>query len=305
MNMNKLIKNTILFSIFTLAITSCKEDKNTSDAFGNFDVNETIISAEAAGRLETFTIKEGQLLKVGQVIGSIDSTSLVLQRNEIKANKKTITAKLTAINAEIKVLKVQLSVIEKEHVRVLKLIESDVATQKQKDDIEGNIKIIKSKINAANAQKPAVTAQLTVIDANLAKVDYLISKCIIINPIGGRVLTKLVEPYEIVGLGKPLYKIANTDKIYLKAFVTGTQVSGLKIGQKVAIIIDTPEGDYRSINGIINWISDEAEFTPKLIQTREERVSLVYAIKVGFENNAQLPSGQETVKIGMPGEVKF
>ncbi len=292
------MKTTGVLFLFALAITSCKDDENISDAFGNFDVDETIISAEAAGRLETFSINEGQILTVGQVIGSIDSTNLVLQRNEIAANKKSITAKLTAINAEIKVLRVQLSVIEKEHERILKLIESDAATPKQKDDIEGNIEIIKSKIGAANAQKPAVSAQLSVIDASLAKVDNLISKCIIINPVSGRVLTKLVEAYEVVGPGKPLYKVANTDKIYLKAYVTGTQVSGLKIGQKVSIIIDAKEGEYRSIDGTINWISDEAEFTPKLIQTREERVSLVYAIKVGFKNDG-------TIKIGMPGEVKF
>ncbi len=292
------MKTTLLLSIFLLAITSCKEDENASDAFGNFDVDEIIISAEAAGRLETFTINEGQLLMIGQVIGSIDSTNLVLQRNEIAANKKSITAKLIAINAEIKVLKVQLSVINKEHKRILKLIESDAATHKQRDDIEGNIEIIKSKIVAASAQKPAVAAQLLVIDANLAKVDNLISKCTIINPVSGRVLTKLVEAYEVVGPGKPLYKIANLDKVYLKAFVTGTQVSGLKIGQEVSIIIDTKEGEYRSIDGTINWISEEAEFTPKLIQTREERVSLVYAIKVSLKNDG-------TVKIGMPGEVKF
>ena len=298
MNINNLIKPLLMLSISSLLLVSCKDASNTSDAFGNFDVDETIISAEAAGRLEKFNISEGQQLKAGQVIGSIDSTNLILQRNEIAANKKSITAKLTAINAEMKVLKVQLTVIEKEHQRIIKLIASDAATQKQKDDIEGNIEIIKSKINAANAQKPAVTAQLAVIDANIAKVDYLLSKCIIINPIEGRVLTKLVETYELVGTGKPLYKVANTDRIYLKAFVTGTQVSGLKIGQDVSIIVDTTEGELRTIKGSINWISDEAEFTPKLIQTREERVSLVYAIKVSFTNDG-------TIKIGMPGEVKF
>lgn len=291
-------KTAILLSIFSLALVGCKDNGNSSDAYGNFDVDETIISAEAAGRLETFSIKEGQLLTPGQIIGTIDSTNLVLQRNEIIANKETITAKLSAINAEINVLKTQLAVIEKEYKRIVKLVESDAATEKQKDDIEGGIKIINSKINAVNAQKPSVIAQLNVIEANIAKVDNLLIKCIIINPIEGRVLTKLAERYELVGPGKPLYKVANVDKIYLKAYVTGTQVSGLKIGQKVSLIVDNTEGDYKRIDGEINWISDEAEFTPKLIQTREERVSLVYAIKVGFENDG-------TVKIGMPGEVEF
>lgn len=291
-------KTTILLLIFGLALVSCNDDGNSSDAYGNFDVDETIISAEAVGRLETFSINEGQLLKSGQIIGTIDSTNLVLQRNEIIANKETITAKLSSINAEINVLKTQLGVIEKEYKRVVKLVESDAATEKQKDDIEGTIKIINSKINAVNAQKPSVIAQLNVIEANIAKVDNLLSRCIIINPIEGRVITKLAERFELVGPGKPLYKVANVDKIYLKAYVTGTQVSGLKIGQKVSLIVDSTEGDYRRINGEINWISEEAEFTPKLIQTREERVSLVYAIKVGFENDG-------TVKIGMPGEVEF
>ena len=298
MNTNNLIKPFVLLAISSLLLVGCKEEGNTSDAYGNFDVDETIISAEAAGRLTAFNISEGQMLKAGQVIGSIDSTSLILQRNEIEANKKSVSAKLTAINAEIEVLRVQLSVIEKEHQRIIKLITSDAATHKQKDDIEGNIEIIKSKIKAANAQKPAVAAQLSVIEANIAKVDNLLSKCIIINPVEGRVLTKLVETFELVGPGKPLYKVANTDNMYLKAFVTGTQVSGLKIGQEVSIIIDTTEGELRTILGTINWIADEAEFTPKLIQTRKERVSLVYAIKVSFKNDG-------SIKIGMPGEIKF
>lgn len=292
------IRSIGLMLIFSIFIMSCKEETSMADAYGNFDVNETIISAEAAGRLESFTIHEGQKLNEGKLIGTIDSTNLILERNGILANKKSVIAKLTAINAEIKVLNVQLDVIRKEYKRVLKLIESDAATEKQKDDIEGTIEIINSKIGAAKAQKPAVSAQLAVIDANVAKVDNLISKCVIINPIEGRVITKLVEKYELVAPGKPLYKIAQTNKIYLKAFVTGTQVSGLKIGQKVSIQIDTKEGEYRTIEGVINWISEEAEFTPKLIQTREERVSLVYAIKIGFENDG-------TVKIGMPGEVIF
>lgn len=298
MKTNNLIRSTVLFAIGVFVLFSCKDDSSTSDAFGNFDVDETIISAEAAGRLESFSIDEGQILKEGQLIGAIDSTNLVLERKGIIANKRSVIAKITAINAEINVQNVQLQVIRKEHKRVLKLIESDAATEKQKDDIEGNIEIIKSKIGAAKAQKPAVSAQLEVIDANVAKIDNLISKCTIINPIEGRVITKLVEKYELVGPGKPLYKVAQTDKIYLKAFVTGTQVSGLKIGQKVSVIVDNFEGTYRTLDGVINWISDEAEFTPKLIQTREERVSLVYAIKVGFENDG-------TIKIGMPGEVKF
>lgn len=291
-------KTTFLLLFLSILFVGCKDDGNTSDAFGNFDVDETIISAEAAGRLESFSIKEGEILSEGQLIGTIDSTNLILEREGIVANKKSIFAKLTAINAEVKVFKVQLDVIEKEHKRVLRLLESDAATEKQRDDIEGNIKIIKSKITAANAQNPAVSAQLGVIDAQVAKLDNLVSKCKIINPIEGRVITKLVERYELVGPGKPLYKLANTDKIYLKAFVTGTQVSGLKIGQKVSVIVDNKKGAYRTLDGTINWISDEAEFTPKLIQTREERVSLVYAIKVGFENDG-------TIKIGMPGEVKF
>ncbi len=298
MKNTNIITALFLFMLSSLFVTSCQQDENTSDAFGNFDVNETIISAEAAGKLEQFNISEGSVVKVGALVGTIDSTNLILERNSIEANKLTISAKLTAINAEIKVLKTQLEVVDKEHQRVIKLVKSDAATQKQLDDIEGNIKIIKSKIAAANAQKPAVKAQLEVIDANIAKINNQIDKCIIINPVEGIVLTKLVEQHELVGPGRPLYKVANPDKIYLKAYVTGSQVSGLKTGQKVSIIIDNAEGGLETLAGTINWISEEAEFTPKLIQTREERVSLVYAIKVGFNNNGK-------VKIGMPGEVKF
>ena len=282
----------------TFMLSSCNDDGNTSDAFGNFDVDETVISAESPGELLTFSVQEGQTLKPGQVVGSIDSTDLLLSRAEIMANRQSVTAKLTSINAEIRVLNTQLEVIEKEHKRVLKLLESDAATEKQKDDIEGNIAVIKSKIAAANAQKPAVQAQLDVIEANVAKINNQLSKCIIVNPVEGRVLTKLAEPHELVAPGKPLYKIADTNNVYLKAYVTGTQVSGLKVGQAVSVLLDQPEGGLRTLKGTIQWVSDQAEFTPKMIQTREERVSLVYAIKVSVANDG-------TIKIGMPGEVKF
>ena len=282
----------------TFMLSSCNDDGNTSDAFGNFDVDETVISAESPGELLTFSVQEGQTLKPGQVVGSIDSTDILLSRAEIMANRQSVTAKLTSINAEIRVLNTQLEVIEKEHKRVLKLLESDAATEKQKDDIEGNIAVIKSKIAAANAQKPAVQAQLDVIEANVAKINNQLSKCIIVNPVEGRVLTKLAEPHELVAPGKPLYKIADTNNVYLKAYVTGTQVSGLKVGQAVSVLLDQPEGGLRTLKGTIQWVSDQAEFTPKMIQTREERVSLVYAIKVSVANDG-------TIKIGMPGEVKF
>ena len=282
----------------TFMLSSCNDDGNTSDAFGNFDVDETVISAESPGELLTFSVQEGQTLKPGQVVGSIDSTDILLSRAEIMANRQSVTAKLTSINAEIRVLNTQLEVIEKEHKRVLKLLESDAATEKQKDDIEGNIAVIKSKIAAANAQKPAVQAQLDVIESNVAKINNQLSKCIIVNPVEGRVLTKLAEPHELVAPGKPLYKIADTNNVYLKAYVTGTQVSGLKVGQAVSVLLDQPEGGLRTLKGTIQWVSDQAEFTPKMIQTREERVSLVYAIKVAVANDG-------TIKIGMPGEVKF
>ena len=288
----------LMLLVTTFMLSSCNDDGNTSDAFGNFDVDETVISAESSGELLTFSVQEGQTLKPGQVVGSIDSTDILLSRAEIMANRQSVTAKLTSINAEIRVLNTQLEVIEKEHKRVLKLLESDAATEKQKDDIEGNIAVIKSKIAAANAQKPAVQAQLDVIESNVAKINNQLSKCIIVNPVEGRVLTKLAEPHELVAPGKPLYKIADTNNVYLKAYVTGTQVSGLKVGQAVSVLLDQPEGGLRTLKGTIQWVSDQAEFTPKMIQTREERVSLVYAIKVSVANDG-------TIKIGMPGEVKF
>lgn len=291
-------KLSALLVAVAFALSSCNGDGNTSDAYGNFDVDETVISAQSPGELLSFTIQEGQVLKAGQVVGAIDSTDLLLSRAEILSNRQSAIAKLTAINAEIRVLNTQLEVIEKEHKRVLKLLESDAATEKQKDDIEGNIAVIKSKIAAANAQKPAVQAQLDVIEANVDKLDNQLSKCTIINPVEGRVLTKLAEPHELVAPGKPLYKIADTNNMYLKAYVTGTQVSGLKVGQKVSVLLDQPDGGLRTIEGAIRWVSDQAEFTPKMIQTRDERASLVYAIKVAVPNDG-------TVKIGMPGEVKF
>ena len=180
------------------ALSSCKNDDDASDAYGNFDVDETVISAESAGELLAFTVHEGQVLKARQVVGAIDSTDLLLSRAEIESNRQSARAKLTSINAEIQVLNTQLNTVEVEYKRVLKLLKSDAATEKQKDDIEGSIELIKSKITAANAQKPAVQAQLDVIDANVAKINNQLSKCTIVNPVEGTVLTKLVEPHELV-----------------------------------------------------------------------------------------------------------
>lgn len=289
----------ILFlTMVSILFSGCSKEENASDAFGNFDVDETVISAESNGKLELFNIHEGQLLKVGQIIGAIDSTDLLLQRAAILANKQTVLANLTAIDAEVRVLNVQLKVLDKEYRRMIKLLESDAATPKQKDDLEGNVEVIESKIAAAKAQKPKVLAQLAVINANVAQINNQLSKCVIVNPVEGRVLTQLVEQFELVAPGKPLYKIADTDKIYLKAYVTGTQLSGIKLGQSVSVLVDQPDGGLRTMSGNVLWISDQAEFTPKMIQTREERVSLVYAIKVGIDNDG-------TIKMGMPGEVKF
>ena len=286
-------------SMLTLSVIfiSCNSSDDKADAYGNFEVEETTISAQASGELLQFNIEEGDRLKPGFLVGTIDSTTLIIQKNEIIANIGSVKVKKANIAAEQKVLEAEMTNLKRERNRVERLIESQAATQKQLDDLEGNIEVLKSKMKALKSQYQVIDAQ---VNALLAKVDLVneqISHCEIINPAAGLVLTKLARKNELVAPGKPLYKIADMSDMYLKAYVSEPQLATIKEGQQVSVTIDFQDST-KTFPGNITWISAESEFTPKIIQTKEERVNLVYAIKVNVKNDGYL-------KMGMPGEVHF
>ena len=291
--------NNIYLSVMLLLILAgCSESNNLSDAYGNFEVDDVIISSEASGRLILFRAEEGKAVKNNQLIGIIDTTNLVLQRQQLKAQAAAVFSKIGNIEAQIKVQEQQKKNLLVDRKRVENLMKDGAATQKQLDDVTGAIDLVDSQIASIKTQYTSVKSELEVIGTQRAQVEESIAKCHIINPIDGMVLEKYAEQNEVTTFGRPLYKIANMDELILRIYVSGAQLPSVKIGQQVEVLIDQDMESTRSLSGEVSWISETAEFTPKIIQTRDERVNMVYAVKVRVQNDGSL-------KIGMPGEVNF
>ena len=279
-------------------VTGCDGDGHEADAYGNFESRETIVSAEVPGKILKLTIDEGQILKKNTVVGKIDSTQTWLKLEQLKAQKKVIAAKLASVDANIAVLQTQQKNAKTELDRVKKLFEKKAATQQQYDQVSGSYDVIIDQITSAQVQKQSVYAEMQTLDVQIQMVVDQLQKCKVVNPISGTVLEKYVEENELVGAGKAIYKIANLNTLDLRVYVSGSQLSNLKIGNKAKVFIDTNSEEMKELEGTITWISGDAEFTPKIIQTKEERVKLVYAVKIKVTNDGSL-------KIGMPGEVVF
>ena len=291
------MKTTIAFLTAAMFFSmACNRNDDLADAYGNFEVDETVISAQAAGEIMAFDIKEGEKYESGQLVGYIDTTELYLLKPELEANIKATASKRQNISTQIGVLKSQMANLVREQKRVENLINSGAATTKQLDDINGQIDVVKQQIRNAKSQYAAIDAQILAIEAKLRQLNEKIRKSHIVNPVHGVVLAKLAEPHEFTAPGKPLYKIANIDEMNLRVFVAGSQLSGIKLGDTYTVKIDGPGGNMVEYPGKVIWIADEAEFTPKTIQTKEERVDLVYAVKLRVKNDGR-------IKIGMPGEL--
>jgi len=274
---------------------SCGNDSGKADGYGNFEATEITISAENNGKLMQFDVAEGNKLKKEQFIGYIDTIPLALKREQLEVSKAVISSKSKGVLSQINVLNAKLKTANTNKKRAENLIKDNAGTQKQLDDITGEVDVIKSQIRSVEIQNAPVVNELKSIDVQLKQIDDQIQKSKIINPINGTVLTKYAEPNEITAFGKPLYKIANLNTMQLRVYISETQLANIKIGQQVTVKIDN--GDVmKSYKGIISWIASEAEFTPKIIQTKEERIALVYAVKIDVTNNGSL-------KIGMPAEM--
>jgi len=281
--------------ILLLSLSSCSGDNGKADGYGNFEATEITISAENSGKLMQFNVKEGDLLEKGVFIGYIDTIPLALKREQLLSSRAVVSSQSKSVLSQISVLNAKLKTANTNKVRAENLIADNAGTQKQLDDINGEIDVIKQQIVSVEIQNAPVINELKSIDVQLRQVDDQILKSKIINPVNGTVLTKYAEPNEITSFGRPLYKIADLSTMKLRAYLSETQLAGLKIGQEVTVKIDDAD-TMQSLKGTISWIASEAEFTPKIIQTKEERVALVYAIKVDVENEGSL-------KIGMPAEV--
>jgi HlyD family secretion protein len=317
------IRTSIFTFVFAIALcqlsilfSSCKNNKNNYDASGTFEATETIVSAEANGVIDKFNIQEGQTLDSGMYIGYIDTTQLYLKKKQLEAQVKAMGYKLPDISAQTAQFKQQAAVTQSdlnyllnEKRRTENLLKANAATPKQLDDINAKIATAKEQIkaiykqgaaqaSALNTQRSGISADVQPLYFQIEQLNDQLKKSKIINPVNGTVLTKFAEVNEMATTGKPLYSIADLSTIILRAYITGNQFSFVKLGQKVKVIVDDTASKTKNYDSIIEWISDKAEFTPKTIQTKDERANLVYAIKIRVKNDGYL-------KIGMYGELVF
>ncbi|MEZ4883346.1 MAG: HlyD family efflux transporter periplasmic adaptor subunit [Chitinophagales bacterium] len=293
----------LTFFFLLLALTSCKEKAAVSDAYGNFEATTVMVSSESNGRLLFLKATEGETLKAGTLVAIVDTTQLHLQRKQIEASMGVLPKKLQTTFADIEVLNRQKTNLVRERDRVSRLLAKKAATPKQLDDLNGEIAVVEQRINAIQSQTKTanrgILAEKEPMLAQIAMVNEQIRKSYIYNPIDGMVLTKLSEPSEVVGMGTPLYRIGQLDTMTLRMYVSAVQLQQLKLGQELEVLVDSGVEDFRTLKGTVSWIAEQAEFTPKTIQTKEDRVNLVYAVKV------EVPNPDGFLKIGMPAEVNF
>lgn len=288
--------------LLAIIVAGCAGNHMEYDASGTFEAVETIVSAEATGLIKSFTLEEGQDLKANQVVGYIDSVQLYLKKKQLEAQISAVLSKKPNIASQVASLQEQLKQATREQQRVANLLKADAATQKQLDDATAQVEIIKKQIAGQESSLGITSKSLNVesepLLVQIAQLNDQLAKCKIVNEVNGTVLTKYAETNEMTTTGKPLYKIADLSQITLRAYVTGDQLSSIKVGQTVTVLIDAADNTYKEYPGEIQWISSKAEFTPKTIQTKDERANLVYAIKIRVKNDG-------LIKIGMYGEVKF
>lgn len=311
----KTMKKIILF-MTTLCLLQACTPKASYDASGYFEADEVIVSAQQNGALRSYTVQEGSILNAGDTVGQIDVHTTELQQEQVAASIAALSQKTVNPNEQSELMLRQLAVQEaqlaqqlQERRRMENLLKADAATGKQLDDINATIEQLKKqmaltrqqqRLNAYNIdrQNRSILSEKAPLEKALAQYGEQIAKGQIINPIRGTVLVNYALRGELQLVGKPLYKIAHTDTLYLRAYITGTQLSQVKTGQGVKVRIDQGKDQYKAYPGTITWIADKSEFSPKTIQTKEERANLVYAIKVKIKNDGYL-------KIGMYGEVIF
>jgi len=303
-------------AITSLFIIGCNGNENGFDASGTFEADETIVSSEMPGKILSFNVEEGMHLSKDSIVGTVDATNIDLQQQQVEASIKALNEKTSNVNPQVELLQNQLAVQQSqldnllhERTRIENLIKADAATTKQLDDINAQIDVVKKNMtvtqqqinvrkNDVATQNRSILSEAEPLRKRVAQLQDQVQRANIVNPVNGTVITKYAEAGEVTSSGKALYKIADLSELNLRAYVTGVQLPAIKLGQQVKVLIDQGEKKYKEYTGNIIWISDKAEFTPKTIQTKEERANLVYAIKVKVKNDGFL-------KIGMYGEVKL
>jgi HlyD family secretion protein len=291
-------------SIISAAMfTSCNRNNMEHDASGTFETTEIIVSAEATGKIQNFNVTEGDRLKKGQDLGNIDTTQLFLKKLQLQASSKSVNVRKPNVALQVAATRDQITKAEIEKKRIQNLLRDGAATQKQLDDIQSQLSVLRSTLaaqqNTLTNSVEGLDKESNVYEIQVAQIEDQLRKSRISSPIDGIVLTKYAEADEMTQAGKSLFKIADLQHMYLKAYVVSDQLPELKIGQSATVYINTSNGKQRTSKGIITWIASEAEFTPKTIQTKDERQNLVYAVKIAVLNE------DDAIKIGMYGDVDF
>lgn len=286
----------------TALFTACGNNNGDYDASGIFETTEVIVSAKGSGEIIKFDIEEGQVVTPQTAVGHIDTIQLALKKEQLLATRLATDSKVLNENQQLATIRQQIAIQQRERKRFEELVKSDAATQKQLDDINYQIEVLERQLAATAEQigssNNSLSNQSAGIEAQLAQLEDQIKNSIIISPIKGTILTKYAEPGEYAAPGRALFKVANIEDMKLRAYITADQLTALKIGQNVKVYADQGMSDRKEYTGTVIWISDKAEFTPKTIQTRDERANLVYAVKVAVKNDG-------LIKKGMYGEVKF
>ena len=282
--------------------SACGNGAPKYDATGTFEITEVLVSAEASGRLLYFDIEEGMLLKAGEEVGVVDTVQLYLKKLQLEASLKSVEEQRPDILKQVAATKEQISAAQRERNRVANLLKVGAANQKQLDDAEDQLEVLRKQLVAQNStlsnSHQSLTWQSSSVGIQVAQVEDQLKKCHITSPITGTVLAKYAEAGELTAMGTPLFKVADTEQMYLRAYITSEQLSQVKLGQKVTVFSDYGTDEHKQYPGVVTWISDTSEFTPKTILTKNERANLVYAVKIAVHNDGLL-------KIGMYGGVEF
>ena len=292
------MKTRSLILIASIILAGCRNTADKADAYGNFEATEVIISAETSGRILKFEATEGTEIEKGGEIALIDTTLFHLQKAEIDAGMKSVRTRIGSINAQNDILNQQIANLKLNIDRIENMLKDDAATKKQYDDLTGQVAVLEKQIAANNTQKSSIAAELSVYDSKKATLNEQVLRSNVKSPLKGTVIEKYSETGELTAAGKPLAKIADLSVIRLKVYVSGAQLPDIKIGQECTVRLDDGEKGYKTFTGTISYISGKAEFTPKIIQTKEERVTLVYGVTIDVKNDG-------TMKSGMPGEAIF
>lgn len=291
-----------IFTIVVLAtFMSCRSEKEF-DATGTFEATEIIVSSEANGKLFYLNAEEGTRLIQGTEVGLVDTVQLFLKKLQLRASMKSVDNQRPDIQKQIAATKEQIATARRERTRVENLLKANAANQKQLDDWDSQLALLQRQLDAQISSLQNSTASLneqsSSVAIQIAQIEDQLQKCHILAPIDGVVLAKYAEPGELASAGKPLFKIADMENIYLRAYITSAQLASVKLGDKVKVFADFGDGNKKEYEGTVTWIADEAEFTPKTILTDDERANQVYAVKIAVQNDG-------IIKLGMYGEVKF